>query len=131
MEVPLYISSCFSFAGFKIFNYWYFDHNTPWCGSLWLPLTWESLCFLDLDVCFLCHIGNISVIISSDSFLFLSYLLLGLLTANVSRLNIVLESLKLSSIFLNYFFSFYSSDWVISSILFCTSWIPSSDVDAL
>ena len=53
MGVPLYITSCFSLAAFKIliFHFWHFNYNVSWCWSLRF-LVWDSLCCLDLDACF-------------------------------------------------------------------------------
>ena len=55
MEVLFNVTSYFSLAAFKIFlfnfNSCYFEYNGYWCGTLWVYLVWDSLCFLDLDVC--------------------------------------------------------------------------------
>ena len=35
-----------------IFIFCYFNYSVSWCGPLWADPVWDSLCFLDLDVCF-------------------------------------------------------------------------------
>ena len=59
MGVSLYVDCCISLAAFKtllIFNFCHFNYNVSWCVSLWVALIWDSLEFLDLDVCFLSEI---------------------------------------------------------------------------
>lgn len=33
-------------------NFCYFNYNKSWCWPLWAHRVWNTLCFLDLDVCF-------------------------------------------------------------------------------
>ena len=54
MGVPLYITSCFSLVTFNVFvfSFSHFNYSVSWCGPYWVDLVWDSLCFLDLYVCF-------------------------------------------------------------------------------
>ena len=48
----LYVTSCFSLAAFKILSFvlefFHFNYDASCSGPLWIPLDWDSLCFLDL-----------------------------------------------------------------------------------
>ena len=53
MGVPLYVI-LLSFAAFRILlNVCHFNYDMSSCGSLWVHLFWDSLCFPDLGICFL------------------------------------------------------------------------------
>ena len=67
---PKYWSFCFSvspsneYSGlissridwFFIFILCHLNYNMYWCFPLWVDPIWKSLCFLDLDVCFLSQV---------------------------------------------------------------------------
>jgi len=59
--------------------------------SLWVHFILNSLSILDLDVYFLPQIRKSSVAISSNNFMSLSLLLLGLYNGNAVLLDIVLK----------------------------------------
>ena len=56
------------------FNFCQFDHSVSWCESLWVLLVWNSLGFLNLDICFLSIVKEVF----SHNFFKLSFLLLSL-----------------------------------------------------
>ena len=60
MGVPVKVTYCFSLAIFSyslfILNFCHFNYNVSWCGPLSVDLVWDSLCFLDLNVCFLSQV---------------------------------------------------------------------------
>ena len=58
MGVPLYVTCCFFLATFN-FNFCHFNYSVFWCVPLWVNPEWDSLCFLDLDVCFLSQIREV------------------------------------------------------------------------
>ena len=54
MMFPLYITSYFFFLLLwfsPCLNVWHFSYNVPLCRSLWVHLTWNAPCFLNLSVC--------------------------------------------------------------------------------
>ena len=62
MEVPMYVRCCFSLPVLYtlfIFDFYPFNYNVFWCGPFCVGYVWDSLCLLDLDVCFLSHVKNI------------------------------------------------------------------------
>lgn len=72
MEIPLFVTSCFSLACFKILSllstFIIFNYNMSWCGLPWIHLVWNFLCFLDPDVCSLFQVWKVSVFISWNQF---------------------------------------------------------------
>lgn len=93
--VPLYITNCFSPEIFKnfwlILNFWYFNYNVFWFGSVWV-LIWNFPPFLNLDNYLLPQLGKFSAIISLTNFpahLSLPLLFLGLYNANAIPLDVV------------------------------------------
>ena len=53
---PLYVASYFSLAAFKILfisEFCHFNYDVSWSRPLWVPLDWDSLCFL-----YLCDFKN-------------------------------------------------------------------------
>lgn len=122
MGIPLHATYCVSLA-FNIFCLFHFNNNVSWCGPPWVDSIWDSLCFLDLDVCFISQVGKFSAILSSnmfsDPFLFFS-------NANVSVLGGIPEISKYPNFF---FFLFLCSGSVIYinlsfSLLICSSVSP-------
>lgn len=94
-SLVLYITNCFSPEIFRnlwlILNFWYFNYNVFWFGSLWV-LICNFLPFLNLDVYLLPQVGTLSAIISLNNFpahLALPLLFLGLCNANVIPLDVV------------------------------------------
>ena len=69
--------SCFSLAALRIlFHLGHFNHVMSWCGSLWVPLIWDTLCFRYLDISFIFRLRNFSAMKSSNTFCPLSLSLL-------------------------------------------------------
>ena len=80
LGVLLYIPSCFSLAAFNVlFNFCHFNYSVSLFGSLWFGLVEDSLCFLDLDVCFLSQVREVfsCYVFKHTLCNFLSLLLLG------------------------------------------------------
>ena len=44
---------------FSLFFSWHFNYRVTWCGSPWIHLVWDSLCFLDLNVSFLPQVWKV------------------------------------------------------------------------
>ena len=62
MGVPLPIVCGFSLTAFNIFftfNFCHFNYSVSWCGLFWVDPFWDSLCFLNLIVCFLSHVREV------------------------------------------------------------------------
>ena len=66
LVTPLYITSCV--LPLKFLNFCHFNYGILWCLFLCVHLIWDSLCFLDLDVCFFTRLRKFSAIISSNKF---------------------------------------------------------------
>ena len=68
---PLYTTSHFSLAAFKIlfvFEFCHFNYSVSWSGPLWVHLDWDPLCFLDLRNFFSQQVRKFSVITFSNRF---------------------------------------------------------------
>ena len=133
--VPLCIISCFSLTAFKIiFNFCHFNYNASRYGMLWVYTVWDSLCFLDLGVCFLSQVREVfsyyvfkfilCPFFSSPSGTPIMWVLVCVMLSQ--------RSLKLFKYyfflfeFLKILFSYFYSVWVISttfasSLLICAS----------
>ena len=50
----LWVTNSLCLAALKVlfnFKLCHFNYRISWCVLLWVPLVWDSLCFLDLCVC--------------------------------------------------------------------------------
>ena len=96
---------------FSLYLYlWHF--NYAWSGLLCIHFAWDSLCFLHLNVYFLCQIREVFFIIFSNRFL------ISFSCPSDTPMMQMLECLKLSQRLLILFsflrgilFSSYCSDW--------------------
>ena len=122
---------CFSLAALKIFLSLTFAILIMicCCGSLWVHLVWDSLRFLDPNICFLLQIREIfsHYFIKYVFYPFLSlFSFWGTYNMNVSMLDVVPEVPLNYPHFKNVFFLFCCSGWVVSTILSSRSLIHSS-----
>ena len=130
MGVPLPIVCGFSPTAFNIFftfNLCHFNYSVSWCGLFWVDPFWDSLCFLNLIVCFLCHVREVfSYYVFKDVFCsFLSSS--GIFIEMLVCLALSQRPLKLFS-FLFFFFSLFSFSisTTLSSSLLISSSVPST-----
>ena len=91
------------------FTFQRFDYGISWCWFLWDPLIWNSLCFLDLDVCFLLLVREISIsaiIFSNKISIPFSFSLGSPMMQMLVHLMLSHKFLRLSSLFFFILFSF-------------------------
>ena len=53
---------------FLCLGFCHFNYDASCSGPLWVPLAWDSLCFLDLGECSLIRLGKFSIISFSNRF---------------------------------------------------------------
>nr|KAF6420660.1 hypothetical protein HJG59_009387 [Molossus molossus] len=109
----------------------HFDDDVFWCGPLGVHLLWDSLCFLDLYVCFFhqvrevfCHYCFKQVF----DFLFSLFSFWHLQDVNVGMLEVVPEAPYTILIFLD---SFCCSDWAFFASLYSKSIVCFLDLRTL
>ena len=132
MGVSLPIICGFSYTTFNIFftfNFCHFNYSVSWCGLFWVDPVWDSLCFLNLFVCFLSHVREVfGYYVFKDVFCsFLSSS--GIFIEMLVCLMLSQRPLKLFSfLFFFFFFSLFSFSipTTLSSSLLIHSSVPST-----
>ena len=65
MGVPVNITCCFSLAAFNNLSlsltFCHFSYIFSHCCPFWVDPVWDSLCFLDLNICFLSQLREVSI----------------------------------------------------------------------
>ena len=126
--VPLYVTGLlFPLLVLRFFFIFIFCHLMSGCRPVRIHLVWDSLCFLDLYVCFLSQVGAFFSYHFFKEVLCLFFSLFSfwdLYDVNVSMLDVVPEVSYTALIFYNFFF--FCLSWVISSILSFSPLIYSS-----
>lgn len=128
-----------------ILNFCHYNYKVSWCEPLWADLVWDSLWYLDLDICFLSQVRGVfsyysnkifffsfwdpvmwmlaSLMLSQRSqtslvFFFLYFFLFSLVNFHISVFQVAVSSNLLLISFLCINFSYYSSALFHSSLYF-------------
>ena len=119
MDIPLYITCCFSLPAFNILSLIFsFHYNMSWCGPLWVDPVLDSV-LPDLDACFLSQVRKFFCyhVFKYALFLFLCFSSSGPRNMNLMVLDVVLEVLQ---VLLLYFYLFFPPFCYLSSMISTT-----------
>lgn len=94
-----------------ILNFCHYNYKVSWCEPLWADLVWDSLWFLDLDICFLSQVRGFFSYYSNKE---VSPPPLGPCNVNVSILDVIPEISNYPRFFIYLFFLFSLVNFHIS-----------------